>query len=130
MKYRKVDHIGIAVRSLESALRTYTRLGFEADHVEEVSDQKTRVAMLPVGESRLELLEATAADSPVGRFLARRGEGMHHVCFSVDDIAAEVERLLASGVRMIDEAPRRRAGGCVVAFIHPESTAGVLVEVP
>jgi methylmalonyl-CoA/ethylmalonyl-CoA epimerase len=126
--FRKIDHIGIAVKSLDAALAVYRTLGFEPGEVEEVADQKTRVAMLPVGESRLELLEPTEPDSPIGKFLARRGEGMHHVCLQVADVAAEVARLRSAGVRMIDEAPRPGAGGCLVAFVHPTSAGGVLVE--
>lgn len=125
---RKIDHIGIAVRSLASALETFRALGFECSAVEEVAEQKTRVAMLPVGESRLELLEPTEDDSPVGRFLTRRGEGLHHICLQVEDVAAEIGRLEAAGLRMVDRAPRLGAGGCRVAFIHPSSTGGVLVE--
>jgi methylmalonyl-CoA/ethylmalonyl-CoA epimerase len=125
---RRIDHIGIAVRSLPDALAVYRTLGFEATAIEEVTDQATRVALLPVGESRLELLEPLAADSPVGRFLARRGEGVHHVCFEVDDVEAEVARLRAAGVRMIDETPRVGARGCRIAFIHPGATGGVLIE--
>ena len=126
--YRKIDHIGIAVRSIEDALRVYGLLGFQGDQVEEVAAQKTRVAMLPIGASRLELLESTEPDSPIARFLARRGEGMHHICFQVDDIGAELRRLRAAGVRLIDEVPRSGADQCLVAFIHPSATGGVLVE--
>ncbi len=127
--YKKIDHIGIAVRSLDEILPIYTTgLGFQVEHIEEVADQKTRVAMLPIGESRLELLEATDTDSPIARFIARRGEGMHHICFRVENVAKEVERLKAAGVRMIDEVPRPGADQCLVAFIHPASTGGVLVE--
>ncbi len=127
--YLKIDHIGIAVRSLDEALRVYSSgLGFEVGHVEEVAEQKTRVAMLPVGESRLELLQALEADSPVAKFIARRGEGLHHICFQVADIAHEISRLKASGVRLIDETPRAGADGCLVAFLHPSGTAGVLIE--
>jgi len=126
--YRKIDHIGIAVRSLGEAVERYRRLGVEAGDIEEVPDQKTRVALLRIGESRIELLEAMQEDSPVGRFLARRGEGLHHVCLSTDDIASELERLRRAGVRLIDDAPRRGAGGCLVAFVHPSSAGGVLIE--
>ena len=126
--YRKIDHIGIAVRSIEEALRVYTGLGFQADQVEEVAAQKTRVAMLPIGASRLELLESTEPDSPIARFLAKRGEGLHHICFQVDDIAEELHRLRAAGVRLIDEVARTGADQCLVAFIHPSATGGVLVE--
>ncbi len=129
MMYLKIDHIGIAVHSLEDAVRVYSSaLGFEVAHIEEVSGQKTRVAMLPVGDCRLELLEATDPESPVAKFIAKRGEGMHHICFQVQDIRQEIERLKAAGVRMIDECPRPGAGGCQVAFVHPGSACGVLVE--
>jgi methylmalonyl-CoA/ethylmalonyl-CoA epimerase len=127
--YLRIDHIGIAVRSLDEALRNYTEgLGFRAAKIEEVPDQKTRVVMLPIGESRLELLQATDPDSPVARFIARRGEGMHHICFLVEDVAEEIAKLKAAGVRMIDDVARPGADGCLVAFVHPSGTGGVLVE--
>ncbi len=127
--YRKIDHIGIAVRSLESALKTYsTGLGLEADHIEEVPDQKTRVAMIRLGEARLELLEALEEDSPIGKFIARRGEGLHHICFQVENLSKTLRRLKRAGVRLIDEVPRRGANNCLIAFIHPTSASGVLVE--
>jgi len=126
---RKIDHIGIAVRSLEDALRVYTGgFGLEVAKIERIPDQETRVALLPVGESRLELLEATSAESPVARFLATRGEGIHHVCFQVDDVVAEIKRLKENGVQLIDERPRKGADGCMIAFIHPKDAAGVLIE--
>lgn len=127
--YSKIDHIGIAVRSLDDALRVYTAvLGLKLEHIEEATDQKARIAMLPVGETRLELLEAMGEDSPVAKFIARRGEGIHHICFRVDNIAQEINKLKDAGVCMIDETPRPGAGGCLVAFVHPSSTCGVLVE--
>jgi methylmalonyl-CoA/ethylmalonyl-CoA epimerase len=127
--YSKIAHIGIAVRSLDDALRVYTSaLGFAVERIEEVASQKTRVAMLPIGDSCLELLEAMEEDSPVARFIAKRGEGIHHICFVVADIKQEICKLKASGVRMIDETPRPGADGCLVAFVHPSSTGGVLVE--
>jgi len=127
--YSKIEHIGIAVRSLDDALRVYAAgLGFKVEHVEEVADQRIRVALLPIGESRLELLEPMGEDSPVAKFIARRGEGMHHICFQVEDIMLEIGKLKATGVRMIDETPRPGAAGCMVAFVHPCSTCGVLVE--
>ena len=126
--YRKIDHVGIAVRSIEEALRVYGSLGFQVDHIEEVGEQKTRVAMLPIGESRLELLESTEPDSPIARFISKRGEGLHHITFQVDDISEELIRLRAAGIRLIDEIPRTGADQCLVAFIHPSSTGGVLVE--
>jgi methylmalonyl-CoA/ethylmalonyl-CoA epimerase len=125
----KIDHLGIAVESIESALSFYTdALGLAVAHTEEVEDQGVRVAMLPVGESRVELLEPVGPDTPVGKFLAKRGPGLHHVCYHVDDIHAALERLKASGARLIDERPRAGAGGHLVAFVHPSATGGVLVE--
>ena len=125
----KIDHVGIAVRDLTTALATYrTVLGLEPEGIEEVSGFMTRVAMLPVGESRLELLEAMGDDSPIAKFIAKRGEGVHHLCFRVEDIAAELKRLKTAGVRLLDETPRPGAGGCLIAFLHPSSTGGVLIE--
>jgi len=125
----KIEHIGIAVRNLESALRLYRdALGFRLDRIEEVADQGVRVAMLSAGESRLELLEATRHDSPVAGFIARRGEGVHHICFQVDDIAAELKKLEEAGIRLVDRTPRVGAGGRLVAFLHPSAAGGVLIE--
>ncbi len=125
----KIDHIGIAVQSIEQSLPLYeSLLGLKAERIEEIPEQKTRVAVLPLKQGRLELLESMAEDSPVSRFLARRGQGLHHICIQVDDINAELERLRAAGARLIDQMPRRGAGGCLIAFVHPESAAGVLVE--
>lgn len=127
--YEKIDHVAIAVRSLESALKIYgEKLGLRDWSIEEVPAQKTRLAMLTVGESHIELLEATQEDSPVAAFIARRGEGIHHICFAVKDLELEIERLKAAGVRLIDAHPRLGAGGCRIAFIHPSSTSGVLIE--
>ncbi|HYK91072.1 MAG TPA: methylmalonyl-CoA epimerase [Acidobacteriota bacterium] len=127
--YTKIDHVGMAVRSLDQALRVYTdALGLHLERIEEVVDQGTRVAVLPIGESRLELLEAIGDSSPVARFIAKRGEGMHHICLQVEDIRQELSRLKEAGIRMIDETPRVGAGDCLVAFLHPSSTGGVLVE--
>ena len=127
--FQKVDHVAIAVRSLESALQVYTEeLGFGDWSIEEIPDQKTRVALLPIGECRIELLEATAPDSPVAVFIARRGEVLHHICFQVENLAEELRKLKASGVRLIDSNPRFGAGGRLIAFIHPSSATGVLIE--
>ncbi len=127
--HRKIDHLAIAVKSLDDALRFYERaFGLRENAIEEIADQKTRVAFISMGECRLELLEPMGDDSPVGRFLKRRGEGLHHVCFRVDDIEAEISRLRTAGVKLIDDVPRRGAEGCLVAFIHPSSSAGVLIE--
>jgi len=127
--YLKVDHIGVAVRSLEEAARLYSDgLGMEITRVENVPEQKTRVALIPVGESCLELLEATDADSPVGRFIATRGEGIHHICLQVDDLSATISRLTTAGIRMIDAEPRKGAEDRLVAFVHPSALGGVLLE--
>ena len=125
----KIDHIGIATNDIEQMASIYRdALGLKVVETEEVASQKVRVAMLPVGESRIELLEATAADSPISKFLAKRGPGIHHVAFKVDDIRAALVDLKSKGARLIDEEPRTGAGGCLVAFIHPSSTGGVLIE--
>jgi len=127
--YRKIDHIGIAVRSLEAALKIYgAGLALKPDHIEEVPGQKTRVAIIPLGEARLELLEAMEEDSPIGKFIAKRGEGLHHVCLQVDNLEETLQRLKEAGARLIDEAPRPGANNCLVAFVHPASASGVLVE--
>ncbi len=126
---RGIDHLGIAVRSLEEALRFYRdTLGLPVAAIEEVPHAKVRVAMLPAGESRLELLEATAEDSPIARFLARRGPGLHHVALRVPDLPAAVERLKAAGVRLVSDQIERGAGGHRYIFVHPSSAGGVLVE--
>lgn len=125
----KVDHIGIATRQISEALSLWGEtLGLEIDHQEEVKEQGVRVAMLPVGETRIELLEPLSPESPVGKFLEKRGPGIHHVALRVDDIRAALAQLKAKGARLIDENPRIGAGGCLVAFIHPSSTNGVLLE--
>jgi methylmalonyl-CoA/ethylmalonyl-CoA epimerase len=126
---KRIDHIAIAVQSLTEALEVYSGLlGLPVSVVEEIVEQKTRVALLPIGESRIELLEPTADDSPVARFLARRGEGIHHICFRVEDLAEELERLKSAGMRLIDEHPMIGAGGCRIAFLHPSAANGVLIE--
>ncbi len=127
MEY-KIDHLGIAVKSLDAALRFYEGLlGLGAAARETVATEKVKVAMLPVGGPRIELLEPTEPDSAVGRFLEKRGEGLHHVALRVPDLAAAVERLKAAGARLINE-PRRGAGGHTYVFVHPASTGGVLLE--
>ena len=125
----KIDHIGIATNGIEEAAAAYRdALGIQITETEEVSGQKVRVAMLPIGESRIELLEATSADSPISKFLAKRGPGIHHIALRVEDIRARLADLKSKGARLIDEEPRAGAGGCLVAFIHPSSTGGVLIE--
>jgi methylmalonyl-CoA/ethylmalonyl-CoA epimerase len=124
----KIDHIGIATERASAAAIWQHLLGSEAVHSEDVPDQGVRVTMLPVGESRVELLEPLSADSPVGRFLEKRGPGIHHLAIRVENISEILERLKAKGVRLIDERPRLGAGGCLVAFIHPSAANGVLLE--
>ena len=129
MQLLRINHLGIAAPGLDEAMARMARLfDLAAGHLEEVPDQKVKTAFFPVGESTLEFLESTDPDGPIGRFLAKRGPGIHHVCFEVDDIEAAVASLLAKGVRMIDQAPRNGAHGCRVAFIHPSETGGVLME--
>ena len=125
----KIDHIGVATNGIEEAAAIYLdALGLNVSETEEVESQKVRVAMLPIGESRIELLEATSADSPISKFLAKRGPGIHHIAFKVADIRAALADLKSKGTRLIDEEPRAGARGCLVAFIHPSSTHGVLIE--
>lgn len=125
----RLDHVGVAVTSLEEALAPYQDgLGLTVSEIEEVPSQQVRIAFLPVGDTRLELLEPTGKDSPIGRFLQRRGQGVHHLCFQVEDIEAALERFKAAGVELVDEIPRAGAGGSRVAFVHPRGMAGVLIE--
>ncbi|MHB0884313.1 MAG: methylmalonyl-CoA epimerase [Bacillota bacterium] len=126
---RRIDHLGIAVRSIDQALGFYRdALGLTVDHIETITEQKVKAAMLPVGESRLELMEPTDPAGAVGKFLETRGEGLQHVAIGVDDIEAALARARESGARLIDEKPRIGAGGALVAFIHPKSSFGVLIE--
>ena len=125
----KIDHIGIATHGIDEAAKFYRDvLDLEMTETEEVAEQKVRIAMLPMGESRIELLEAMSEDSPISRFLEKRGPGVHHIAVRVDDIKAALAGLKQKGARLIDEVPRRGAGGCLVAFVHPSSTGGVLLE--
>jgi methylmalonyl-CoA epimerase len=125
----KLDHIGIAVKDLDQALAFYCdALGLEIEAPEEVPSQRVRAHFIPIGESALELLEATAPDSPIARYLEKRGPGIHHITLRVDDIHAALTRLKEKGVRLIDEMPRPGAEGALVAFIHPSAAHGVLVE--
>ena len=124
-----LDHVGIAVGELSAALAFYRDvLGLELEAPEDVPSQRVRAHFIPVGESTLELLEATAEDSPIAKFVAKRGPGLHHVCLRVDDITAALAELKARGVRLIDDTPRPGAHHSLVAFLHPASTHGVLVE--
>ena len=125
----KINHLGIATKGIDEALKFWSdALGLENVHTEIVEDQKVRVAMLPIGESRVELLEPTSDDSPISNFLEKRGGGIHHIAIEVDDIEASLAQLKSKGMRLIDESPRIGAEGCLVAFVHPAATNGVLLE--
>ncbi|HYK03445.1 MAG TPA: methylmalonyl-CoA epimerase [Thermoanaerobaculia bacterium] len=123
----RLDHIGIAVKSLDAA-RIYEVLGLAVQHVETVETQRVKTAFLSVGDSNLELLEPTSPDSPIAKFIEKRGEGIHHLCFRVDNIEEHLERLEAEGYRLVNEAPVPGAHGCRVAFLHPSAGNGVLIE--
>jgi methylmalonyl-CoA/ethylmalonyl-CoA epimerase len=124
-----IHHLGIAVADLDAAVDTYERLfGAQLEHRDTVEDQGVEAASMRVGDGRVELLSALGPETPVGKFLAKRGPGMHHVAFEVDDVAAETGRLAADGAELIDEAPRRGLFGLEVAFVHPDATGGVLAE--
>ncbi len=125
----KINHLGIATNGIDEALKFWSdALGLENIHTEVVEDQKVRVAMLPIGESRVELLEPTSDDSPISKFLEKRGGGIHHIAVEVDDIEASLAKLKSQGMRLIDEKPRIGAEGCLVAFVHPAASGGVLLE--
>ncbi len=123
-----MDHVGIAVRSLDAALKVYAGIGLTPTGTETVPTEGVRVAFLPVGDTHLELLAPLAADGVLAKFLATRGEGMHHVAFAVDDILAAMSRAHSAGLAVVDDAPRPGARGRKVAFLHPKSTGGVLLE--
>ena len=124
-----IHHLGIAVADLDAAVETYERLfGARLEHRDTVADQGVEAASMRLGDGRVELLSALGPETPVGKFLAKRGPGMHHVAFEVDDVAAETGRLAADGAELIDEAPRRGLFGLEVAFVHPDATGGVLAE--
>ncbi|MGA9750829.1 MAG: methylmalonyl-CoA epimerase [Acidobacteriota bacterium] len=120
--------MGIAVEDLAAAGRLYEALGLACTGREEVEEQKVTVAFYPLGETRLELLQSTDPEGPIGKFIARKGPGLHHLCVEVPNVAAALERLAAEGFQLIDRVPRTGAGGCRVAFVHPKSTGGVLLE--
>jgi len=123
-----VDHLGIAVKSLAASKSIYQKLGLSVSPEETVEQEKVRVVMIPAGESRLELLEPTSDDSTVARFIAKRGEGLHHICLRVPDLAAAVERLKSEGARLVSDEIKTGAGGHRYIFVHPQSTGGVLLE--
>lgn len=127
---KRIDHLGIAVASLEESVPTWTDgLGFALLRYETVEEQKVRVAVLSDDQQHVELLEPTSEDSPIARFLAKRGPGIHHTCFEVDDIVATLATLKERGFKLIDETPRIGAGGCKIAFVHPKSCDGSLIEI-
>lgn len=126
---RKISHIGIAVHSIEATLPFYRdQLGMTSMGSEEVAEQKVKVAMLGIGESKIELLEPTSPDSPVAKFLEKNGPGIHHIAYEVADLEAAIVKMIAEGARMIDEKPRHGAHGTLIAFVHPKSSHGVLTE--
>ena len=127
MSKPKLDHIGIAVKSIEAAA-VYKALGLSVEHVETVESQGVKTAFLPVGDATLELLEPTGPDSNVAKFIEKRGEGIHHICLRVDNIEEHLERLKAEGFRLINPTPVPGAHGCKVAFLHPAAGNGVLIE--
>ena len=125
----KINHIGIAVKSLDDAIPFYRdNLCMELKGIEEVAEQKVRIAMLQVGESKIELLEPISEESPVAKFIEKHGTGIHHIAYEVADIEAAIAKMLAEGARMIDEKPRHGAHGTRIAFVHPKSSGGVLTE--
>ena len=128
-KIKRINHIAIVVDDIDTAL-TFWRdaLGLKLDHIDDIPEQESMVAFLPTGESEVELVQPTSEDSGVARYLQKRGPGMHHICFEVEDIQASLEQLKGKGVRLINESPLTGSGGKKMAFIHPESAYGVLVE--
>ncbi|MRR22270.1 methylmalonyl-CoA epimerase [bacterium] len=129
MKPTHIEHIGIAVNSIADALPFYEKvLGLKCYNIEEVADQKVKTAFFMIGQTKIELLESTDPEGPVGKFIEKRGEGIHHIAFAVDDIEERLREAEAAGVRLIDTAPRKGAEGLSIAFIHPKSTFGVLTE--
>ena len=123
-----IEHIGIAVESIEEARGFYEALGLEIERIEEVPQEGVRVALIRCGESCIELLEATSADSPIAKFIAKRGAGMHHLCLATEDVRGDEAKLRQAGFDVLRPEPTRGVGGCWVQFVHPKSTGGVLVE--
>lgn len=125
---KRIAHVGIATKSISAVAEFYKSLGLEIDMIEVISDQGARVAVMEVGESAIELVEPTDVNSPVQRSIEARGEGFHHITFEVDDLRKQLKILKELNIRLIDEKPRLGMGGCEIAFVHPDSTGGVLVE--
>lgn len=127
--FKRIDHIGVAVKNLEESLHIFKDiLGMQYTGEEEVEEQKVKTAFLPVGESEIELLESTSPDGAIAKFIEKRGEGIHHIAFEVDDLGEKLKELEKAGVRLIDKKPRYGAGGAQIAFLHPKSTNGILIE--
>ncbi|CDI40682.1 conserved protein of unknown function [Tepidanaerobacter acetatoxydans Re1] len=125
----KIDHIGIAVKSIQESMKVYTEiLGLEITEIETIEEQKVKTAFIPIGESEIELLESTADDGPIAKFIEKHGEGVQHIALKVDNIDRKLSELKRKDVRLIDEKPRMGAGGAKIAFIHPKDTKGVLIE--
>jgi methylmalonyl-CoA/ethylmalonyl-CoA epimerase len=125
---QKINHIGIAVKNLEEAIAMYEKLGLKVEGIDEVPDQKVRVAFLPIGEVRIELLEPTSPDSPIAKFIEKKGQGIHHIAFATDDIEKELTTAEENEIRLIDKKPRSGAHDTQIALLHPKSTLGVLLE--
>jgi methylmalonyl-CoA/ethylmalonyl-CoA epimerase len=129
MKPSHIEHIGIAVKNLEESIKYYQDvLGLECYNIEEVKDQKVRTAFFKVGDAKIELLESTGPEGPIGKYIEKRGEGIHHIAFAVKDIEETLKHVEENGVRLIDTTPRKGAEGLEIAFLHPKSTFGVLTE--
>jgi len=129
MKPSHIEHIGIAVKSLDEAIPYYEQLlGSSCYAIEEVADQRVRTAFFKIGQTKIELLESTSPEGPVGKFIEKKGEGIHHIAFAVDGLEKALEKVKAQGIRLIDEQPRKGAEGLHIAFLHPKSTFGVLTE--
>jgi methylmalonyl-CoA/ethylmalonyl-CoA epimerase len=128
MNYKKIDHIGIAVSNLEDGIRMYTDFGLRHETTEIIDDQKVVVGILPIGESKVELIQATDSESAIAKFIDKKGEGVHHIAFRVENIEESLKNLSAKGYRLIDKKPRIGAGGAKIAFIHPKSMCNVLIE--
>lgn len=130
MEITHIEHIGIAVKNMEESIRFYEDvLGLKCYNVEEVADQKVKTAFFMVGQTKIELLESTAPDGPIGKFIEKKGEGIHHIAFAVKDVAESLKHMADKGAQLIDQSPRKGAEGLNIAFVHPKSTFGVLTEV-
>lgn len=129
MEITHIEHIGIAVKNLEESIKYYENiLGLKCYAIEEVADQKVKTAFFKVGETKIELLESTDAEGPIGKFIEKKGEGIHHLAFAVQDVAGALKEIEKKGIQLIDKAPRKGAEGLNIAFLHPKSTNGILIE--